>query len=72
MQDKIWTTAEQVKDSKMVLLISLLLDMERTGPELSCSNETPAHGKWFSSELWKFLNVQLCIAFDEKKNYIEI
>lgn len=77
-QDKIWTTAEQVKESKMMSLISSLLDMERTGPELSCSNKMPAHGKWFSSEPWKLLilvgatNVQLCFAFVEKKNYTEI
>lgn len=56
-------------------LISSLLDMERTGPELCCSSKMPAHGKRFSS---KFLisvgaiHVKLCFAFVEKKNYTEI
>lgn len=62
----------------MVSLLSSLLDMEKTGPELCCSSKTPAHGKWLSSEPWKFLilvgaiHVQLCFAFVEKKNYTEI
>lgn len=59
-------------------LVSSLLDLERTGPELCCSNKMPAYGKQFSSEPWKFLilvraiHVQLCFAVVEKKNYTEI
>lgn len=52
--------------------------MERTGPKLCCSSKIPVHGKWLSSESWKFLilvraiHVQFCFAFVEKKNYTEI
>lgn len=61
----------------MMSLISSLLDMKRTGSELCCSSKMSAHGKWFSSEPWKFLillraiHVQLCFAV-EKKNYTKI
>jgi len=74
-QDKTWTTAEQVKESKTMSLIFSLLDMQRTGPELSCSNKMPAQGEWFSSEPWKLLtvvgaiSVQLCFIFLEKLHW---
>lgn len=66
------------KSQRWCYSFPLLLDMERTGPEVPCSNKMQAHGKWFSSEPSKLLilaedtDVQLHFSFTEKKNHIEI